>query len=217
MAGYRLESDHSASTRPAPDLFWVAQTNWRKTIPDDWEKGVTHQEYWQQASFYAELAVAAAGQDTARLSELIDHFDNLPKPAFDQLLQVLASQTISELPEEQRLSIWDHLTKFTNKHRRFSDAKWALPDELITRIEKLPSNSPRPTRSIYISTSLLIVILISTRRTAIGKSSERNSTRDGETAISEIFQQNGAEGVIRFAESVSSPGQVGHALGAIAD
>ena len=60
--------------------------SWRKTIPDDWEKGVTHDEYWQQASFYAELAVAAAGQDTVRLSTLIDHFHNLPKPAFDQLI-----------------------------------------------------------------------------------------------------------------------------------
>lgn len=93
--------------------------SWRKTIPDDWEKGVTNNEYWQQASFYAELAVAAAGQDTSRLSALIDHFDNLPEPAFDQLLQALASQPISELPEEQRLSIWNHLTKFTNKHRRW--------------------------------------------------------------------------------------------------
>ena len=71
---------------------------WRKTIPDDWEKGATKQEYWQQVSFYAELAVAAAGQDTARLSELIDHFDNLPKPAFDHLLQVLSSQPISYHP-----------------------------------------------------------------------------------------------------------------------
>jgi hypothetical protein len=43
---------------------------WRKTIPDDWKEGVTHQEYWQQVSFYAELAVAAAGKDTARLSML---------------------------------------------------------------------------------------------------------------------------------------------------
>ncbi len=31
--------------------------SWRKTIPADWGKGVTHQEYWQQALFYAELAV----------------------------------------------------------------------------------------------------------------------------------------------------------------
>lgn len=38
-----------------------------------------------------------------------------------------------------------------------------------------------------------------------------------EMAISEIFQQHGAEGVIRFAESVSSPDKVGHALGIIAD
>jgi len=38
-----------------------------------------------------------------------------------------------------------------------------------------------------------------------------------ETAILEIFQQEGADGVVRFAESVSAPGQVGHALGVIAD
>lgn len=53
---------------------------WRKTIPDDRGKGVTHQEYWQEVSFYAELAVNAAEQDTVRLSTLIDHFDNLPHP-----------------------------------------------------------------------------------------------------------------------------------------
>ena len=38
-----------------------------------------------------------------------------------------------------------------------------------------------------------------------------------ETAITEIFQHNGVEGVIRFAESVVSPIQVGNALGIIAD
>ncbi len=191
--------------------------SWRKTIPDDWEKGVTHQEYWQQASFYAELAVAAAGQDTARLSALIDHFDNLPQPAFDQLLQALASQPISELPEEQRLSIWDHLTKFINKHRRFADAKWALPDELITRIEHV-AEQLAPTNPFN-----LYQHLFTDRDFDLyeenGDWEEQRKKLDArrETAISEIFQQDGADGVIRFAESVSSPGQVGHALGVIAD
>ena len=111
--------------------------NWRKTIPDDWKKDVTPHEYREQASFYADLAVKTAGHDTARLSALIDHFDNLPKHAFEQLLETLASQTISEFPEEQRLRLWEHLTKFTNRHRRFSDAKWALSDELITPIEEI--------------------------------------------------------------------------------
>lgn len=190
---------------------------WRETIPDDWEKGVTHQEYWQQVSSYAELTVTAAGHDTARLAELIDHFDSLPQPAFDQLLQVIASQPISALPEEQRLSIWHHLTKFTNKHRRFSDAKWALPDKLITRIEQV-SKQLAPTDPFH-----LYQPLFTDRDFDLyeenGDWEEQRKKLDTrrEKAICEIFQQNGAEGVIRFAESVSSPAQVGHALGVIAD
>ena len=191
--------------------------SWRKTIPHDWENGVTHQEYWEQASFYAELAVAAAGQDTARLSALIDHFDNLPEPAFDQLLQAVSSRPISDLPEEQRFSVWDHLAKFTNKHRRFADAKWALPVKLITRIEEVaeqlaPANPFNLYQPLFTDRELDLY-------DANGDWEEQREELDArrETAISEIFQQDGVEGVIRFAESVSSPGQVGHSLGVIAD
>lgn len=191
--------------------------SWRKTIPDDWAKGVTHQEYWQQASFYAELAVAAAGQDTARLSTLIDHFDNLSKPAFDQFLQLLSSQPISELPEEQRLSIWDHLTKFTNKHRRFSDAKWALPDELISRIEQIAEQlAPANPFNLYQHLFTDRDFDLYEENGNWEEQRKRLDTRR-ETAISEIFQQYGVEGVIRFAESVSSSSQVGYALGIITD
>lgn len=191
--------------------------SWRKTIPDGWKKGVTHQEYWQQTSFYAELAVAAADQYPARLSALIDHFDDLPEPAFDQLLQALSSQPISELPEEQRLSIWDHLTKFTSKHRRYSDAKWALPDELIARIEQVAGQlAPTSPLNLYQH-------LFSDRDFDLyeenGDWEEQRKKLDTrrEKALSEIFQQDGIGGVIRFAESVSSPAQVGHALGVIAN
>lgn len=191
--------------------------SWRKTIPDDWEKGVTHQEYWQQVSIYAELAVAAAGQDAARLSALIDHFDKLANPAFDQLLQALASQPISELPEEQRLSIWNHLTKFINEHRRFSDAKWALPAELITRIEDVaeqlaPTNPFNLYQHLFTDRDFDLY-----EENGDWEEQRKKLATRREKAISEIFQQDGAEGVIRFAESVSSPAQVGHALGIIVD
>lgn len=191
--------------------------SWRKIIPDDWEKGVTQQEYWQEASFYAELAVSVAGHDTTRLSTLIDHFDNLTEPAFDQLLQTLASRYISELPEEERLAIWGHLTKFTKKHRRFADAKWALPDELITGIEHVagklaPANPFNLYQNLFTDDDFDLY-------EEIGDWDEQRKNLDArrEAAILEIFQQDGGEGVIRFAESVSSAGQVGHALGNIAD
>jgi hypothetical protein len=190
--------------------------NWRKIIPDDWEKGVTQQEYWQQVSFYAELAVSAAGNDTARLSQLVDHFDNLPEPAFDKLVEVLSSQTISELPEDQRLLLWDHLTRFTHKHRRFSDAKWALPDGLITRIENVaeqlaPTNPFNLYQHLFTDRDLDIY-----EENGDWEEQRRRLDVRREMAISDIFLQNGVEGVIQFAESVVSPRQVGHALGVIA-
>lgn len=190
---------------------------WRMTISEDRENGVPQQEYWQQASFYAELAVDAAGLDTARLSALIDHFDNLPEPAFDQLLQVLSSPAISELPEEQRRSIWDHLAKFTNKHRRFSDAKWALSDELITRIEHVAEQlAPTDPFNLYQR------LFADRDYDLYEKSGDWNEQRKKldmrrEAAIRKIFNQNGIEGVIRFTEAVEAPRRVGHALGGIAD
>lgn len=190
---------------------------WRRPIPDDWEKGVTHKEYWQQVSFYAELAVAAAEQDAARLPALIDHFDSLPKSAFDQLLQVLASPPISELPEEQRLSIWDHLAKLTNKHRRFSDAKWALPDELTTRIEQVatqlaPANPFNLYQHLFTDRDFDLY-----EENGDWEEQRRRLDARREAAISEIFQRDGVQGVIQFNDTVSSPGQVGYAVGAIAD
>ena len=197
--------------------FGSHKPSWRKTIPDDWEKGMSHQEYWQQASFFAELAVAAAGQDTARLSVLIDHFDNLTQPAFDQLLHVLSFQTISGLPEEQRLLVWDHLAKFINKHRRFTDTKWALPVDLITRIEEV-AEQLAPANPFHLYQPLFTDCDFDLYEEN-GDWEEQRKELDvrREKAISEIFMQDGLESVIRFAESVSSPSQVGYSLGVIAD
>ena len=197
--------------------FGSHKPSWRMTIPDNQEKGVTHQEYWQQTTFYAELAVATAGHDSDRLSALIDRFDKLPQSAFDQLIEILASQPVSALPEEQRLSLWNHLKKFTNKHRRFSDAKWALPEDLIIRLE-LVSEQLAPTNPFH-----LYQHLFTDREFDLyeknGDWEEQRKKLDAlrVEAILEIFQQVGVEGVIRFAESVASPNQVGLALGVIAD
>jgi len=191
--------------------------SWRKTIPEDWEKGVSHQEYWQQVSHYAELAVSSAGHDKDKLSELIDHFDNLPKPAFDQLIEVLSSDAISELSEEHRLPIWDHLTKFTAKHRKFADAKWALPDEFLILIETV-ADKLKPSDPFNLYQHLFSdrdFDLYEGRGNWEEQRQKLNKRR--EAAIEEIFKQGGIDLVINFAELVSSPNLVGHALGNIED
>jgi hypothetical protein len=187
--------------------------SWRKTIPDDWDKSVTPQEYWQQVSFYAELAVSSTGNDLVKLAELIDHFDNLPKPAFDHLIEILSSDAISSLPEEQRLTIWHHLTKFIAKHRRFAGSDWALSNELLTLIEAV-DDKLAPTNPFN-----LYQHLFSDRDFDLYEEKEnweeqqQKLDKRRENAIEEIFQWGGIQAVIQFAESVLAPFQVGIALG----
>jgi len=203
--------------RQHPTSFGSYKPSWRRLIPAEWENTVTLKEYSQQASLYAELAVTAAGHNTARLTALIDLSDNLPKTTLYHFLEVLGSESISDLPEEQKLSIWNHLTKNTNKHRRFSDAKWALTEEQISRIEQI-AQKLAPTKPFYLYQHLFSEHDVDLYEKN-GDYTEQQKLLETKrrTAISEILQQDGPEGVIRFAESVSFPIHVGYALGVIAD
>jgi hypothetical protein len=190
---------------------------WRKIIPEDWEEGATQKDHWDQVSFYAELAVSSADHDLKKLAELVEHFDDLPKPAFDQLLDVLASDAILGLPEDQRLPIWDHLTKFTTKHRKFAEANWALPDDLVASIKAVADKlAPTDPFNLYQH-------IFSDRDHDLfdekGNWEEQKRWLDErrDKAIIEIFQKDGIDAVIQFARAVASPEQVGYALGSMSE
>ncbi len=190
---------------------------WRKSIPHDWKECVTTEEYQQQISFYVELAVDKAGQNADRFSKLIGYFNNLPELDLSKILRSLTSQPILDLPEEQRLSIWEHLTRFTKRHRRFSYTEWALPNDIITRIEQIAEQLvPRNPFNLY-------QYLFSARNSDLYddnknlQEQEEKINTKRENAISEIFQQSGVKGVIQFAETVPSPHHVGQALIVITD
>ena len=190
---------------------------WRNPVPEDWEENVTNKDYLQQTSSYANLAVSAAKYDIARLSKLVDKFNNLPKDAFDQLIKTLNSQVISDLPEDQRLVLWEHLTQFTHRHRRYSDAGWALSDKLITRIEQIADKlAPTDLCNLYRRLFTDNDFDLYNGNDNWEEQRVKLNTRRRKT-VAEIFQQHGIKGVIQFAESVVSPGLVGYALGNITD
>ncbi len=205
-----LPSQHQISTGSH-------KPSWRNPIPDNWKEGVTHQEYWDQVSFYAELAVSIVDHDLTKLAELIDHFNNLPKPSFDKLLDILSSETISNSPEEQRVFLWDRLRNFTTKHRRFSDAKWVLDDELLSAIEAVADKlAPSTPLNLYRHLFSDRDFDLYEENDNWGEQQKKLEKRRQNT-IEEILRIEGIEAVIRFAEAVESPGQVGHSLGCIAD
>lgn len=112
--------------------------------------------------------------------------------------------------------LWDKLSRFTSKHRKFSDSDWALPNELLVRIEDVSKKlAPIDPFDLY-------QYLFSDRDFDLyevkGNWEEERVKLDKkrQEAIKALLSEGGLEYVIEFIDAVLSPREVGHALGAIA-
>jgi hypothetical protein len=203
----RHHSVSSKTRRPA----------WRVTIPDNWHEGVTRQEYWEQVFAYAELAIGEAKKDVSKLAELIEHLENLPQPAHEQLLNHLRSDVVLDLPEADRLHIWNQLVNLTTKHQQFADAEWALKPEQVDKIAAL-ANQLTPDEPFFRHQRLF-----SERDFELYEQKGnyevqmKELERRRQRAIIEVAASGGTEIVIAFAKVVESPWRVGIAFGAVAD
>jgi hypothetical protein len=119
---------------------------WRNIIPEDWEKGVTNGEYWEQSRFCAKLIVQQAEFDIAKLASLAGNYDHLPSPASEALRDKLLSDYCLSLSEQDRLPIWSRLCKLIVRHRRFPEAEWSFGEEQLLPLEdianRLAPNTP---------------------------------------------------------------------------
>ena len=190
---------------------------WRTEIPDDRNITVTHEEYWKQVFCYAELIVSTAGCDATKLAELVDQIDNLPKIAINKLIKVLDSSKISNLPEKEKLSIWISLKKVLSEHDRHPNGILHDGNESFKRIKKIEANlSPKNLKDKH---QLLFTSsdydLYEKNDNWEEQRVKLNERRD--TAIKEIFIQDGIETLIQFAEFVKFSDKVGYALGSITD
>jgi len=188
---------------------------WRNFIPQGWSEGVTNREYWDQASGYAELAVSTAAADIPKLAELIDRLPDLPPPAYSSVLKHLSTDVVLALADSDRLPLWEALIDLAAKHRKFADAQWAMPMEMITKIEETAAKlAPK-------SASLIHRRLFSDRDFDLFEEKgdyeeqQRNLNLRRQEAIRDIIKESQIAGVLDFAQQVASPEKVGHALGCI--
>ena len=191
---------------------------WRMEIPDKSDKGIPMKEYWEQVACYADLALQIADGDPSRLMTLIGEMDHLPPPTFDGLLTHLQSDAVTSLPEEERTKLWSSLVEFTARHRRFSDAEWALKDDILSRIDDVATKlAPKGLQNLY-------------RRIFNGRDFDLYDEEEGDDwreqekrleerrqkAIGAIYEEGTIEAVLDFAQAVESAPQVGAAFGVIA-
>jgi hypothetical protein len=188
---------------------------WRSFIPADWSDKVTNRDYWDQVMIYADLAVGMAKVDLAKLAELVDRLPNLPNPAHSHVLNYFNSEAVLALPEAERLPIWEALVDLARKHRKFPDAQWVMPPEIVARIEEVaaalaPKSPDRAYRRIFSDRDFDLY-----EETGDYQEQEKKLSLRRQSAVRDILNVAQLKGLLDFAAKVANPGTVGLAFGQI--
>jgi hypothetical protein len=115
---------------------------WRNIIPDTWEKGISIDSFHQATNTFSMLLIETYGRDINKLKEIVKHLDKLPQDVLEALVANMSSFLPAQ-PDEIKRPIWEELMFLINRHRKFSDAAWSLPEEKILAIEGI-ANSIEP-------------------------------------------------------------------------
>lgn len=200
-----------------PDHFsttsGTSKPKFQTLIPKDWKPDTTVEDYWNQVTFYSELLIDMANGNIERSLELINRIDDLPENQLDKFLKSLSS--FSTLPETEKYPLWDALYSLVVKHKKFSDADWALAPQALSKLEQtIEALAP-------VSTLEKNKYLFSNRDYDLyeDKGDFELQRKGLETkrinAIEQILRETGIEGVLKFLEIVENSGQVGYCLSQI--
>ena len=188
---------------------------WRDYIPGDWKNSVASSDYWEQIVTYTELAIGLAKENLDKINELIKEIANLPQDGREVILNHIALDKIVKLPEIERLSLWESMSKLVRQHRKHADAEWALPEEIIVKIEKVanilePKNPSLKYRQLFTIQHLDFM-------DGTGNYEEQRDRLDKirQDAIRKILDIGSVKDILDFAHRVASPREVGYALGSI--
>lgn len=205
-----LPQFHSSSS-------YTRRPTWRDTIPDDWPNEVSRIEYIEQAKLYSELAVNVAKGNRSKLAELINHLENFPPTANEQLLAYLGSDAVLTMAEAERLGLWTELLDLVARHRKFSDTDWAMQPAQVNEIAAL-ADRIAPSAPAFRHQRLFSerdFDLYEEKGNFEKQQAELENRRQG--AVQEVAANGGAQAVLDFATVVQSPWRVGIAFGVVAD
>ena len=176
-----------------------------------WSEEVTNAEFWHQTNTCAQLLVEGMGEDVGRWKALIKHLANLPEPVDREFLTRLSENADKPLDDETRRDISETIRESVALHRRYSEAKWALPEERLAELEGIQ-------RRFEPKDAIRKIGWLFGLRWRVLERLEDNEERVEEvrqTAIRGILDQEGWQGVLRLIEAVEAPEEVGAVIAAI--
>ena len=179
------------------------------------EERVTGKDFWEASEKYLEALLYIANDNRECIPKLVSVLDDVTKPMFNMILQVICKAGEAEDDDRLRYLIWDELLNFTTRHRKFCDAKWALDEEFLTQIDNAADKNIPRNRDV-----------IDARLFKKDQFSLIEAANDYETRRSELFEsqtstirrhhnEHGIAGLIEFAQMVENSKAMGECLATI--
>ncbi|HVV48906.1 MAG TPA: hypothetical protein VHO06_04550 [Polyangia bacterium] len=138
-----LRERHPATAWPLmlellPDMHGFA-THMHAPRFRDWkptEMPVLRSDYWAFVGAVSERLFTDAGASAPRWLQVIEKLDDLSPHLRERGLAGLKEfATLDDVAPVERTKVWEALRALAARHREFVDAKWALPEVEITRVE----------------------------------------------------------------------------------
>ncbi len=113
----------------------TSKPQWREWAPDT-SPQVTYAELFQAEREIVSRLLADVGTDGRRWKDLVFKVDDVSKDQHDAIVETLLTIDIGSFIDEDKMTVWAALRSVISRHREFSDAKWAMPKEMVDRLQR---------------------------------------------------------------------------------
>lgn len=113
----------------------TAKPEYRNYVPGDWEVKVTVQVYNNQITFFSEFLVEQSKSDIHKIEDLVERIYHFPEGVFDKYINIISSDFVKSIDEDDRQKLWEKLTKLVAHHKHFKNSDWAMNEEKLQKIE----------------------------------------------------------------------------------
>ena len=181
---------------------------WNDLIEEDIQ--VSNKEVYEQYKNYIEIAIIFSN-NVQRIKDLISVLDDTSKELFEKICDKIQTKEIIELDENSKFEIWNEIENLINRHKKFSDSEWSLPEEALSKLESVALKiKPTKDEIIYKRIFNMGYWEIFSEKDDY-EEQERKLKEEQIKAIKKIKIQ-GIEKVIEFSSNVKDPFVVGVCL-----
>lgn len=183
----------------------AAEPRWRPKPETD---PLTNAEKWRARDEVIRRAIDSAANDGTRLTALLSEIALWSPEQRRILMRQMEAFSVACGDIAERTRFWNALREFIARHRAFPKAAWSVNEAELFGFEQLLARfepSDRWERSLWLFDRDLPEVANSSSYSA----AERDAAEKRADVAKEIYQEQGTDGLARFAQRVKMPWLVG--------